>query len=345
MSLLAVRAAFRGAAVGRLIVVLTMLVAAASSRGEPLGVQQLGELSYHPERTAPATVISLNEATISAQLNAQIEAIPVQVGDRVEAGGLLVKLDCADYEINLRVAEARLHSAQARLRLAQSQLDRFERLLAQQLTSQEDVDARAADRDALAAGTREQQAATDSARLSVARCEVKAPYTALVGERLAAKGQLANVGTALVKLIDRENIELSAQVSAGDAGLLNDVKSLSFDNGARWPVEIRSVLNAVNPATRNREVRLTFTGKSPLPGEAGKLVWRDPRPFLPSKYIVERQGRYGLFLAQQGSARFMTLEGAQPGRDYPVDLPMDSAVVVAGLATLKDGDLLPVGVR
>lgn len=323
----------------RLLAVLVCFALSQAGNAESR-VQMLEALIYHPQRMAPATVVSLNEATVSAQLEARVAALPVLVGDRVAEGQTLVKLDCADYQINQRVAEAGLDSAAARLKLAENRLARARQLFRQQLTSQEDVDARDADRDALAADLEVREAERDRARLAVSRCDVKAPFEGLVAERLAAKGQLASIGTPLIALIDPRNIELSAQISVADAAQLSDVGTLNFTSGQSWPVKVRELLNAVNPETRNREVRLVFTGPLPLPGVAGKLEWRDPRPFVPARFIVKRDGDFGLFLAANGKARFLALPGAQPGRDQPVELPLDTLVVAEGLATLRDGDEL-----
>lgn len=325
-----------------LVLFCSLSAAFAEHTGDP-HVRPLAELVYYPERTAPATVISLNESVISAQLDALVAEIVVLVGNRVREGQVMVRLDCADYRIDLKAAQARLDSSLARLKLAESRLQRFDRLLQQQLASQEDRDARAADRDALEADSRANGAARDRTALAVSRCDVKAPYDGLVTERLAAKGQLADVGTPLIALIDQTNIELSAQVSAGDAAFLDRVRTFSFSAGGEWPVQLRSRLSAVNPVTRNREARLVFSGNAPLAGQAGRLQWQDPRPFIPARYVVQREGRYGLFLAVAGRAEFVPVENMQPGRDAPVSLPLDSAVVVAGLATLKQGDSLAEG--
>lgn len=305
--------------------------------------QALSELVYYPQRLAPATVVSLNETVVSAQLDAVVKEFPAQVGDHVRRGERLLKLDCAEYEIQLRATRAQLQSAEARLRLAENQYIRAEKLLDQQLTSQEDLDARQANRDALAADLKAAEAERDRAGLLVERCDIRAPFDALVTERLVANGQLASVGTPLITLIDQQSIELSAQVGADDAALLGRVTNLHFNNGRLWPVKIRSVVAAIDPATRNREVRLTFTAETPLPGAAGKLAWRDPRPFLPARFIVKRGERLGLFIAAQDKAKFIVLADAQPGRDHPLDLPPDTRILTAELPALQDGASLAAG--
>ncbi len=331
----------------RILLVLWIWVNAGPVQAEQtslVSVRPLKELTYHPERSAPATVVSLNQSTISSRLDAQVLSIPVLVGDHVAQGQVLVQLDCADYHLDLRAAQAHLKSAQARLQLAETQLERFSRLLEQNLASREDRDARAADRDALAADSDAAHAGLDRAQLAVERCDVRAPFPGLVSERLVAEGQLVSPGTELIGLVDRNNIELSAQINVGDAGYLDRSTSFVFRAGDHWPAVLRSRLDVINPVTRSQEVRLTFEGGHPLPGAAGKLVWLDARRFVPARYVTSREGRLGLFLAVGGQAEFWPLENVQPGRDsqIPATMDMDSRIVVAGLNALQHGEAIEI---
>ena len=78
----------------------------------------LADIAIYPLRSAPATVISLNDTVVSAQIAAKIEQIPVRVGDVVDAGSLLVSVDCDDYILARRQAQARLEALAARIELA-----------------------------------------------------------------------------------------------------------------------------------------------------------------------------------------------------------------------------------
>ena len=51
------------------------------------------------------------------------------VGDIVAPGGLLVALDCSDYELSVREHQARLESIQARIELAKKRLARTAQLI------------------------------------------------------------------------------------------------------------------------------------------------------------------------------------------------------------------------
>ena len=321
-----------------------LLTAALLVCGVPVALaaqaKPLRDIALHPLRSASATALSLNEAPLSAQIQADVESIPVRVSQRVKKGDVLVKLDCADYQLALQLARARVRAAEARLTLARSQRDRTGHLLSQQLTSQEMADTADAEAIARSAEHEEAQIGQRSATLDVSRCEIKAPFDGIVTERNIAEGQLASVGSPLVTVVETGRIELSARIDPADIPLLRQAGELYFDDGAQVPVSILHLGGVIDPSTRNQEVRFTFPDKQPLPGTAGKLVWRDPRPFVPAQYIVKRKQHYGVFVRRNGVAEFVALESPTPGRANPVDLPPDTLIVVDGLGTLEAGEAL-----
>jgi HlyD family secretion protein len=90
-------------------------------------------LELHAEeegRRAPASgsgTIEGTEIRLSSRLNARVLSVAVQRGERVQAGALLVSLDCDDARAALIEAEARALSAQARVDAADAQAEASER--------------------------------------------------------------------------------------------------------------------------------------------------------------------------------------------------------------------------
>lgn len=328
---------------------LCLLAAAAllpvAGAAEPVTVKTalLREIAVYPERNAPATVVSLNETTISAEIAAPVITFPARVGDRVEAGAVLLSLDCSDYRLAARRAEATVESLQARVALARKQLDRA-KSLEQQAVAVEAVDTRGSELAVLESEQRIAQANRELASRNVARCEIKSPFPGLVTARLSAVGQFAGVGSPLVRVLDLSQIEVSAQVPDGEVAQIESAGELSFSYGARrYSLRLRAVLSAINPSTRNQEVRLSFSGEPAIVGAAGKLLWTDPRPHIPSGLLVSRDGNPGIFVVKNGNASFVPLPEAQPGRTAPVDLPADTAIITDGHYGLQHDTGVTVG--
>ncbi|MEZ5478487.1 MAG: HlyD family efflux transporter periplasmic adaptor subunit [Thiolinea sp.] len=63
----------------------------------------------------PAGIISLQDSLVSAEIAANIEQIGFDVGDRVERGAALARLDCREFTIREEQAQADLNSLKARM--------------------------------------------------------------------------------------------------------------------------------------------------------------------------------------------------------------------------------------
>jgi len=323
-----------------LLLLLTCGIAtSAASAAGPVTVKSalLGELAVYPERTAPASVLSLNESTISAEIAANVMEIPVRVGDIAEAGSKLLVLDCADYTLAERRARATVESQDARLGLAAKQLERAKLLEQQQSVAVEAVDVRTSELAVLESDKRIAMANRDMAARNVSRCEVVSPFRGLVTERISAVGEFAAAGTPLLKILDLTAIEVSAQVSSDEVVQIGKAGQIYFSYAdQRYPLKLRTVLPAINPSTRNQEVRLEFERDVAITGAAGKLIWSDYRPHIPADLLVNRDGRLGIFINSNGTARFHPLEAAQAGRSTPVDLPADTQIIIEGHFSLQD---------
>lgn len=303
----------------------------------------LADIAVYPQRSAPATVVSLNATAVSAEIPAKIQALNVRVGDIVEKGEVLVSLKCVDYELAETEAAAGLKALEARIELAKRRLARTRQLTMKQSVSEELLDERESDLAVLLADRAAARASLAMAKEKVANCEIESPFRALVTERSSSVGNYAEVGKPLVRILDVDQLEISAQVNDGDVAQLRDVTQLNLQHeGNSYPVELRAILPSINSETRNREVRLLFQNGPALPGAAGKLIWRDTRPHLPGNLIVRRDGGLGAFVVKNQRARFIALPGAQAGRASPVMLELDTEVITVGQFSLNDNDAVVI---
>jgi len=318
---------------------LFFYISVATAEQANISARSLAEIAIYPERSASATVVSLNNSPISAQIDATVASIPVKVGYQVKEGDLLVSLECQEFDLLADRNRAELARVQARIILAEQRFDRSQSLLDRKLVSQEDLDSRQADLDSILAEKRAAAANLNLSKLNQSYCEIKSPMKALVTKRMVGLGQYAKVGTELVELLDIEDIEISAQVYSEDANQLNAGSSVVFEqNGRRYPLRVRALLSAIDSQTRNREVRLLFSETPALPGSSGKIVWRDTRPHVPPALIVERNNALGIFVSNGGVAEFHAIKNAQAGRANPIDLPITARIIYEGYLSLEDRD-------
>lgn len=293
----------------------------------PVSSKTLSELLIYPGHSAPATVVSLNNSRISAQIAAEIVSIHVQVGDEVQAGQKLVKLDCEDSQLNLRNSKAALSLTEKELARARS-LAKTNNLSAQQLNQRKTEYTQA-------------QVAWKQASLQVKRCVVSAPFAGVITKRLASEGELATSGTPLLQLLDTQRLEVSVQLPGSDTNKLADIKNPRLKASHQsWLLNFRTQLPLINTSARTREARFIFTEQTALPGTAGRIHWQSSQPHIPADFLVQRDGKTGIFLLNDDKAQFHILENAQIGHPAPIDLPAGTIVIIDGRFAVKDKNLV-----
>lgn len=312
--------------------------APAVSPGPTFAFAAVGEIALRPERSAPAAVIGRNEARLSAEVAATVLALPADVGAVVRRGEVVARLDPRDAALALERAEAALAQAAARHAQARAQLERARALREKNFYSAEALTLRETEQAAATADLRAATAQRDTARRTLDKHTLRAPFDAVVRARSGQVGELAAPGAPLLTLVDTTELQLAAQLQPRDAELLAAAGELAFvADDKRHAVRLLRVSPALNRDSRSVEVRLAFAAAPPPAGLEGRLTWRDPRPHLPAELLVRRDGRYGVFLAAAGQARFHVLPQAQEGRPAPTDLPADAQVVTRGRHALQEG--------
>ncbi len=309
----------------------------------PVKARPLAELAVYPQYRAPASVVSDNDSRISAEVGARIIAIPVRVGEVVKKGALLVQLERTDFELALAREETVLQALLARIELADYQLSRARALSQKKVVSEELLKQRESELSSLRAQLAGQEVALTQAKRQLEKCAVRAPFEAIISERLANVGELASPGSALVQIVDNRHLEVSAQLQASLARSLPQVKRPELVTPQhRYPLTLRHIVPVFDPRARTREARLRFNADAALPGSAGELVWRSERPHLPAELLSRRDGRLGVFVVDGERAKFIPLPHAEEGRPAEVSLPTQTPVITLGRFRLQDGDAIKV---
>ncbi|MCF6337435.1 MAG: efflux RND transporter periplasmic adaptor subunit [Gammaproteobacteria bacterium] len=317
---------------------------------EPIPVvsESFSTLAIYPSRSAPATVVSDNDSRISAEVSARILDIPVRVGDRVKQGTLLLRLEQKDFELALTREKAALTALKAKLDLAEYELKRARSLSKKQAVSEQLLKQRETERDSLLAEQQGQQAAKAQAQRQIDKTQIRAPFNAVIAERLAQTGELANPGTALLRITDIDNLELAARLSAQQTRDLRhlfateNTRTVEFaSSGQRYALTLRTITPIIDTRARTREARLRFTGTPPLPGATGQLTWSPQQASLPADLISQRDGKLGVFIQADNKARFITLPQAITGQPVIISkLEPDTLIITKGRYRLRDGDAI-----
>jgi len=309
----------------------------------PVRTLLLSQLAIYPESAAPAVVISLNNSPIASQVEAQIQDIPVRVGDNVKPGAVLVKLACQNYELDRVRLLAERQSTQAKMDLSQWQLKQAETLAQQQTLPEEQVHEKKSQLLILQGELSAHNARIKTVEMQISNCLVRSPFAGVVTERLSSVGQFISKGSQLLRLLDINQPEVSAQVSSKEIAALKNAETLLFVyNGERYPIQLRAVLPIIRTETGSQEVRLDFIERKVDPGAAGRLLWRDNILHISPELLVKRDEFLGVFVARNGLAHFHALPDAQSGRPAAISLPADTRIIISGQFGLQEGAAIKI---
>lgn len=310
----------------------------ASTGPAHVGVQPLAEVLQPRQVSAPASVRARNESELSSDVSARVERIHADVGAAVAAGDLLLELDDTDYRLALAQADARVASARSRVSLARQRHERGLALIERQFISADEVLALDTELQAARGDLAVAEADRRVASRNVEKCRVTAPFDGVVLERMAQVGNLAPAGSALMRLVDVEGAEVEASLQDADAESLAQARELVFESqGQRHRVDLLRVTSVVERSARTRVARLGFVDDVAPPGSTGTLRWQLPATQLPASLLVRRGDALGVFVVEDGHARFVPVPDASEGRPFGAALPEGAAIVTSGQQGLNDG--------
>lgn len=188
---------------------------------------------------------SKRSANISAEISARVVARPVERGDKVKSGDLLCGLAEDDRAAGTREAEARLKEAEIEFDGAKQLAERG--LLADSTIAR------------LGAQLESARANLARAQLNLERTQIKAPFDGIVENIWLSVGDLAQVGSRCVTLLDLDPLLIVANVSEQDISLVREGQPVSAQtsNGSWLEGIVTFVGSQSDDRTRTYPVEVT----------------------------------------------------------------------------------------
>jgi HlyD family secretion protein len=172
--------------------------------------------------TANGRIVPKTDVKISAYVPAKITRLPVEEGDVVKKGQLLVQLDDTEYRAAVNRSKAELASARASMEQAQLVFNRQKELFGKKLSSEEQYDMARTELD-LAKARRQQAAASlDQTRYNLSKTTMASPMDGIVTSLNAEVGEIVmigtmnNPGTVIMTVSDMSEIETEVEVDETD---------------------------------------------------------------------------------------------------------------------------------
>ncbi len=178
------------------------------------------EASSSTVRRFPAVLEPTSLNTLSFEVAGKLENVALEVGQRVEAGQVLLSLDTAAFQLQLDNAVAGVAAARAARDNAAENLERQQKLLERGTTTRVARDNAKA--EAIASDARLEQAlkARDSARDTLNRTSITSPIAGIINAVEAVSFSTVSPGAPMVSLYAPDAFEVSFSVNFETASQL-----------------------------------------------------------------------------------------------------------------------------
>ncbi len=206
---------------------------------------------WQPTLSAIGSVAAVQGVTVSTETSGLVKTIAFESGATVKAGEVLVELDTA-------IEQAQLRSAAASADLARANLERARDLRGKNMVS-------AADFDAAEAQAKQTIAQMDNLRAVLAKKTIRAPFAGRLGIRQVNLGQFLDNGAAIVSLQSLEPVYVDFALPQRYLAQLHAGMTVRVATDAFPQQSFAGKLTAISPAVDSvtRNVRLQATLANP----------------------------------------------------------------------------------
>ncbi len=207
------------------------LLAAACGGGEAQGPRyesaQVTRGDIRVTVEASGTIEPVADVEVKSKASGEILELTAEIGDTVEAGKLLVRIDPRTPKNLVDQAQAELNAARQREKTAKTQLERGDKLRENAWINQselETLELEVANTRAAAVAAR---VALENARIGLEDTEVRAPAAGTILTRLVERGQVISSptrdvggGTVILTMADLTRVRARVRVDETDIGKL-----------------------------------------------------------------------------------------------------------------------------
>jgi RND family efflux transporter MFP subunit len=285
------------------------------------------------------------KATVSSKISGRISESLVDQGDRVRKGELLVRLDDEELRQQVAIAQANREAALAAIdrlktdkdratavaKQARTHYARIQSLAASNATTKEELDKATellsvAQADisraeaAISEGQKELIAAEKTLeyhRARLADTEIKAPFDGLIVRRQRDPGDVVVTGSSILTLISTDQLWISAWVDETEMSKLKEGQAARIvfrsEPGRSYSGNVVRLGREADRETREFivDVRVLELPKNWAVGQRAEVYIETDRKgsvvLLPTKYVVRREDRSGVFVERDGHAAWRPL--------------------------------------
>ena len=217
-------------------------------------VSKMAPESFSSYFESTGTVEALQDAFISPEVNGQIQSILVKRGQQVRKGTLLIRL-------KTEVTQSNIDEVKTSLELASKVFEKQKQLWEQEIGSEIQYLEAKNNKESLEArlGTLESQ---------LEMASIRAPFTGVVDDIMVKTGELASPGMRLLRLVNLDEIRITANVSESFLGKVSEGEMATLRFASLPEIQLERPIHRtgmiIDPVTRTFTVEVLVDNENHL---------------------------------------------------------------------------------
>jgi membrane fusion protein, multidrug efflux system len=303
------------ASIVTLIIITLIVIRIANSssvqRGIPAPVVEEGKITRGEivkSESFTGDILPIQQASVYTKVNGNIEAIYVDIGDKVKKGQILALIDTTIYSQNMRQAKANYMQALANFENEKITFERNQKLFEDKLIAKQDLDNAKTAMDVSSAQEESANAAYSNAQTQLSYCRIIAPFSGFITKRYYDPGAYVtssnnNQSSILFDLMNTDKLKSMVNIPEKDVPLLSTIKDIEVIPdalpGKVYHAVLKKISEAVDLDTRTMAVEIDIENPTQIlkPGMFATItiiLQKDENSLiLPNEVVLnDEQGNY-----------------------------------------------------
>ena len=200
--------------------------------------------------TASGKLVAKNSVNVSTRMMGYVTKVNVKVGQKVNAGQLLVSINNTDLQAKKAQVEASILQATAAFNNAKKDYERFTALFNQQSASQKELDDMTSRYEMAKAGLEAAKQMRNEVVAQFGYSNITAPFSGEVTNTFVKEGDMANPGMPLVSIEGASHLQVTAMVSESDIA--------NIQNG----MAVKILVKSINKTVTGKVTELSSSAKN-----------------------------------------------------------------------------------
>lgn len=282
------------------------------------------------------------QVQIRSEVSGIVRSLSFKEGSDVQKGQLLLRIDDAELQAQLR-------QAMTQEKLAQDNENRARLLLEKEAISTQEYDVAHADYES-------SQAQTLLIRAQIARTTIHAPFSGKIGLRAVSEGEYLTPATVVANLMSINPAKILFSVPEKYSGHIKVKQGLKFTvagSNTKYHAEVYAIEPGVDPTTRTISLRAIADNREGklFPGSFARIELPldqiNDAVLVPTESIIPVQNGKQIFLYKNGVATAVEVEAENRTRS---DVLVNSGVIIgdtvliSGIMSIRDGTPVSVNI-